>query len=190
MNIVLARLQTALAIANKEGDTNAAAEFTAAIRDLTPFARDPFIMPDVLTPPADPVPQVMETPATDPVPASAPETQPSVASDAPVTPDPTSSAPAVDASAPVSSAPEQVAESPAPTDVGTRPVASDGADSGAAAVGGVSSDTTPVPEPVQPVAPQADPADEDPTPADKETIDTLDARIDALEGHPRKVSRP
>lgn len=33
---------------------------------------------------------------------------------------------------------------------------------------------------------QSDPGDEDPTPADRETIESLDARLDAVEGHPRK----
>lgn len=52
MKITLARLQTALAIATANGDKNASQMFQTAIDEITPFAVDPYIMPDVLTPPA------------------------------------------------------------------------------------------------------------------------------------------
>lgn len=66
MKNTLARLQTALAIANTNGDTASAAAFQAAIETVTPLVKDPYIMPDVLTPPVPAVPPVSIDPAAVP----------------------------------------------------------------------------------------------------------------------------
>lgn len=60
MKIVLARLNTALAIALTNGDTKASDQFKASIDQITPFAVDPYILPDVLVPPAPVVPATVQ----------------------------------------------------------------------------------------------------------------------------------
>ncbi len=132
----------------------------------------------------------------------------------PVPESPTSSEPAVSADAPATSAPEQVTETPAPMTadpvppVDTAPPASEPATSAPEQVTPpdgdqpAQPDAPPVVGPEVPasdgvqatpvsdgaVTPQSDPADEDPTPADKETVASLDARLDKIE-RPGKVSR-
>lgn len=130
MKIVLARLQTALALATANGDANATTLFTTAITEITPFAKDPYILPDVLTPPA-PVPDVASmtiAEAHDAVQAGVITRQdavdagvvatvdalpphPSEVPAPPATPDPTTSAPAAVADAPASSVPDPAAPS-------------------------------------------------------------------------------
>lgn len=109
----------------------------------------------------------------------------------PVTPDPTSSAPAVDASAPASSVPDAAPVAPAASDAAPQPAAEQPAADPTPVIVQVSvPGPDSVPNAAAPVAASL-PADEpvDPTPPESQTIDTLDARLDALEGHPRKVSR-
>lgn len=208
MNIVEMRLKTAQAIAKANGDTNSVAVFDQLITDLQAVKHDPYILPDVIVPPAAPVdpqaahdaamaagsaPEQVTPPPSDVAgadavpPSAAPVSDGSSATPvsadgqvavAPsVTSDPISSAPAADASAPASSVPDAAPVAPAASDAPAEPAAPDAA---------------PAPAPVADAPanpPQAAPDDVDPTPPESQTIDTLDARLDALEGHPRKVSR-
>lgn len=179
MRIVLARLQSlkAVALSNEGPDSRSA----TLIDKMTALGVQVDIqLPEVLTPPAplsddpvnaapaksdmSPAEQVMETQQA-PVPAveAAPVEQ--------VTPPPADALPNADgASQPVAEQGTENTGTPVPT-------VADGAPSGDGSAPTVAS--------------QSDPGDEDPTPADKETIASLDARVDALEGHPRggKVSR-
>lgn len=195
MNIVEARLKTAQAIAKANGDSNAEANFAALITDLQAVKHDPYILPDVLTPPAEAAPTVQEV--HDAVQAG--ETTPEEAHADGLIPSPDVIPPAdnpvtppADTSAPVSAeGPVAVADSIAPVTESPSAPAVDAP----APVDPAAGDAPAQPEPVVPPADpapavaQGDAGDEDPTPADKETIDSLDARVDALEGHPRKVSR-
>lgn len=210
MRIVLARLQSlkAVALSNEGPDSRSA----TLIDKMTALGDQVDIqLPEVLIPPAEqvtsdpaPVPDgsggvggvamadavgQSESPAPAAVPEQVTETQPApvpAVEAAPVeqvTPPPADALPNADgASQPVA---EQVTEMPTSVSgTSTNPNtpttnASPSTVDGATA--GVSPDSVV----------QADPGDEDPTPPEKETMESVDRRLDALEGHPRggKVSR-
>lgn len=179
MKIVLARLQTALAIATANGDADATPLFTTAISEITPFAKDPYILPEVLTPPAPLVPATVQEvhdavqagaitpqqavdagviPSVDAIPP-APTPPVTDAPPAAVPSEPTTSAPAAVADAPTSSVPDPV----------TSPVAATPDPISAPAA-----DTQPS---VAPAAPVADPSP--PQPVDRLTA--LEQRVTADE---------
>lgn len=216
----IARIQTAVAIAQGNGDTAALSAFQAAIAAITPFAVDPYILPDVLTPadvPAAPVPTSIQE-AHDMVQAGVITREDAVDSGViqtvdqlPPHPDEQVTAPEASTAAPVDvpvpEAGPDVQLAPV-TDPQPAPVAVDPVPVTETTAPVVSTEPAPTPEQViqtvvpdaavQPdVAPvvgqeavaQADPGDEDPTPPEKETIASLDKRIDQLERPGGKVSR-
>lgn len=136
MKNTLARLQTALAIANTNGDTASAAAIQTVIPTVTLLVKDPYIMPDVLTPLVPAVPPVSIDPAA--VPATIAEAHDAVQAGTITRQD------AVDAG--VIQHVDQLPPSPAEV---------------AAGVENVAPPTPVTPTPVTPaVAPQSDPGDE------------------------------
>lgn len=194
MKFVLARLQSLKAVALKDGKGNEEANIG---KMLALGALVDIQLPEVLAP-TDPAPLESGAPATDatptppeqvtpPVaagsegpaaessgdPAPAVEPTPAVELGAPVT-DPQPAPVAVDPVPDVAPAPADVPSEPAATpeqvtETTPTPAAADPLGSPGAAVVG------------QEAVAQADPGDEDPTPADKETMASIDARVDKLE---------
>jgi hypothetical protein len=193
MKITMARLQTALAIAKGNGDSAAASSFSSAISNISDLVRVPYILPENLTPPAAaPDISTMSTqevhdavqagviPHEDAVAAGvnvAPLDQPVIESPAPA------GEPGIQGNALPDGSPQPVTETASP------PVVAEAAPVEPAVTPDPSVPTAEQAAPVDAAATSAgDPGDEDPTPADKETIASLDARLDKIE-RPGKVSR-
>lgn len=214
MRIVLARLQSLKAVALSNGNADAA----TAIDQMTLLGTPIDIqLPEVLMPPSDqtPAPDPLPPPTTiaeahdqvqagvitreeavesgvishvDQLAPSPAEVEAGVENVPPpvVLPQPVETPVAVDP-APVDPAPAAVLPETPVAPVMETPVGSGGAV--------LPEPAAPSAEPVAAVEPtpvaQGDAGDEDPTPADQQTMETIDQRLDALEGHPRggKVSR-